>query len=93
MFVLLIWKAGNIIGPLTFTGATYPTYTPAKITIMATGALAIAATLLLIWKYNHENKRRDKLAIGVGEGEVHHVRDSEFMDLTDRQNLEFRYCL
>ena len=89
---MLTVNLGNIIGPLTFTGATYPTYTPAKIAIMATGALAIAATFLLMWRYNHENKRRDKIPIEGREGRQH-VQDNEFMDLTDIQNLEFRYCL
>ena len=92
VFRLAKGTIGNIIGPLTFTGATYPTYTPAKIAIMATGAFAIAATFLLMWKYNYENKRRDKIAIETPEG-GQHVEDSEFMDFTDRQNLEFRYCL
>jgi hypothetical protein len=59
---------------------------------MVTGAVAIAATLLLMWKYNHENKRRDRLAAERGDG-ASHVQDSEFMDLTDRENVEFRYAL
>lgn len=33
--------------------------------------------------YAWENKRRDKLAI-------EHEENSEFLDLTDRENLEFR---
>jgi uncharacterized membrane protein YoaK (UPF0700 family) len=87
--LLMSFCLGNIIGPLTFTGSTAPVYTPAKIAIMATGAVAIAATVLLLWKYTHENKRRDSSDKGRGE----HIVDSEFMDLTDRQNPEFRYAL
>ncbi|KAJ9156839.1 Major facilitator superfamily transporter [Coniochaeta hoffmannii] len=87
--LLMSFCLGNIIGPLTFTGSSAPVYTPAKIAIMATGAVSIASTLLLLWKYGHENKKRDRSDLGNGE----HVVDSEFMDLTDRQNLEFRYAL
>lgn len=77
--LLISFCLGNIIGPLTFTDATGPVYTPAKIAIMATGLVAIAATLLLWWKYRHENAKKDD----EGDAGVH-VLDSEFMDLTDR---------
>lgn len=44
-------------------------------------------TLLLMTYYSWENKRRDKLT-------VEHQENSEFLDLTDRENLEFRVgCL
>lgn len=87
--LLMSFCLGNIIGPLTFTGATAPVYTPAKIAIMATGAVAIAATLLLLWEFRHENRKRDAMDTGDRE----HIVDSEFMDLTDRQNREFRYAM
>jgi hypothetical protein len=86
--LLMSFCLGNIIGPLTFTGATAPTYIPAKIAIMATGLVAIGATMLLWWMYRHENAKRDS----EGDAGVH-VLDSEFMDLTDRQNKEFRYAV
>jgi len=63
--LLMSFCLGNIIGPLTFTGETAPVYIPAKIAIMATGAVAIVATCVLWWKYDFENKRRDRL---VSEG-------------------------
>lgn len=44
-------------------------------------------TALLMGYYAWENKRRDKLT-------VEHLENSEFLDLTDRENLEFRVsCL
>jgi len=84
--LLMSFCLGNIIGPLTFTGSTAPIYTPAKIAIMVTGAVAVGFTLLLLWTIRRENRQRD----GMDTGE--HVVDSEFMDLTDRQNLDFRYA-
>lgn len=91
--LLMSFCLGNIIGPLTFTGSTAPVYTPAKIAIMATGAVAIAAVVLYLGKVRHENRRRDRLAVEGAEGTAQYVEDFEFMDLTDRQNMKFRYAM
>ncbi|OAP57655.1 hypothetical protein AYL99_08393 [Fonsecaea erecta] len=88
--ILFAYGASNIIGPLTFTGYTAPNYIPAKVAIMACLSLAIVTALVLRFWYVWENKRRDQLA--AAEGYVH-VPDTEFMDLTDKQNPEFRYAL
>lgn len=53
---------------------------------MMTSPVAIAGTLLPWWKYRHERARGDR-----GCDAVVHVLDSEFMDLADRRNREFRY--
>jgi hypothetical protein len=74
---------GNIIGPLTFRDADKPSYLPAKITIVVTTAAAVALTAVLMGYYSWENKRREKL-------HVEHKENSEFFDLTDRENMEFR---
>jgi hypothetical protein len=75
---------GNIIGPLTFRQADAPNFIPAKITIVVTCAVAAGLALLLRVYYAWENKRRDQL-------DVPNVPDSEFLDLTDRENKSFRY--
>lgn len=76
---------GNIIGPLTFRGKDAPEYIPAKIAIVVTTAFACCMMAVLMAYYTYENKRRDKLVAGVD-----HKENSEFLDLTDKQNLEFR---
>lgn len=88
--LLISFCVGNIIGPLTFTDASAPSYIPAKIAIIVTCAVAMALTLMLRSYYVYENKRRDGL---VRRGSLGHVIDVEFSDQTDRQNLEFRYTL
>ncbi|EXJ64983.1 hypothetical protein A1O7_01322 [Cladophialophora yegresii CBS 114405] len=88
--ILFAYGASNIIGPLTFTGYTAPDYIPAKVAIMACLSLGIVTALVLRYWYFWENKRRDRVA--AAEGYVH-VPDAEFMDLTDKQNPEFRYAL
>jgi hypothetical protein len=52
-------------------------------------ALAAACTLslFLILVYKGENKKRDQK---VAETGTTHVQDIEFMDLTDKENAEFR---
>jgi hypothetical protein len=89
--ILIAYGASNIIGPLTFTGFTAPQYIPAKVAITVCLAVAIVAALVLRFVYVWENKRRDGAAAEVGY--VEHVHDSEFMDLTDKQNPAFRYAL
>lgn len=88
--LLISFCIGNIIGPLTFTGASAPDYIPAKITIIVTCAVAAVLTLVLRMYYVWENKRRDGL---VEQGVLGHVDDVEFADVTDRKNKEFRYNL
>jgi hypothetical protein len=85
--VLTAWGTGlgNILGPLSFTDSSKPAYIPAKITIIATSGFACVISAILIAYYQYENKRRDRLMEGAG-----HKENSEFYDLTDRQNLEFR---
>jgi len=84
--VLIAFCLGNILGPLTFRDQDAPQYIPAKITIFVTNAVSIVLTFILIAYYMWENKRRDKLMMGVP-----HRENVEFMDLTDKENMEFRY--
>lgn len=79
---------GNIIGPLTFRGKDAPDYIPAKIAIVVTTAFACCTTALLMTYYTYENRRRDNLMSGI-----EHQENSEFLDLTDKENLEFRVSL
>ncbi|KAK7739024.1 hypothetical protein SLS53_005922 [Cytospora paraplurivora] len=84
--LLMSFCLGNIIGPLTFRGKDAPKYIPAKIAIVVTTAFACCLTIALMAYYAYENKRRDRVV-----AEVEHKENSEFLDLTDQENLEFRY--
>ncbi|KAI9747657.1 MAG: hypothetical protein M4579_007421 [Chaenotheca gracillima] len=86
--LLMSFCLGNIIGPETFQDGDAPEYIPAKIAIVVTSAVAVVLTLILRFMYQMENKKRDRLMSGAG-----HTEDVEFLDLTDRQNPEFRYSL
>lgn len=83
--LLMSFCLGNILGPLTFRTQDEPDYIPAKIALVATISVAIVFVLILRGYYGWENRRRDLRY----DGETH-VQNSEFLDLTDRENREFR---
>ncbi|KAJ4308837.1 hypothetical protein N0V94_009190 [Neodidymelliopsis sp. IMI 364377] len=86
--LLMSFCLGNILGPLTFRNADAPSYTPAKITIVAVETAVLGAVAILLVYYRWENRRRDVSAVERGEGgQV----DAEFKDLTDRENEVLRY--
>ncbi|KAH6666848.1 allantoin permease [Halenospora varia] len=85
--ILISFSIGNIIGPLTFTGATAPTYTPAKIAMLACFSSALILVFILRSMFAYENKRRNR------RNEACVVVDSEFKNMTDRENRGFRYSL
>lgn len=76
---------GNIIGPLTFRDQDKPRYIPAKIAMVVSTAGAAVTLGCLVLYYKWENRRRDRLYANQD-----HTEDSEFLDLTDRENREFR---
>jgi ACS family allantoate permease-like MFS transporter len=88
---------GNLIGPQTFRKKHAPRYEPALITIVICNILAMCAMLLLFMYYRRENRRRDDLAKqnAAATTELSHLAEHETgeADLTDRENLHFRYVL
>ncbi|KXJ88026.1 allantoate permease [Microdochium bolleyi] len=85
--VLIMFCIGNIIGPLTFRQEDAPEYIPAKICMVVTTATAALLTGVLMLYYRWENKRRDRIY-----ADHVHEENSEFFDMTDRENREFRYA-
>ena len=83
--LLMSFCLGNIIGPETFQTKDAPDYIPAKIALVVTTLIAIVLAIILRTMYAFENKRRDRNAIGL-----QHRTNQEFLDLTDRENGEFR---
>ncbi|TQV92020.1 allantoate permease [Cordyceps javanica] len=84
---LVSFGVGNIIGPLTFQDNDAPRYIPAKVTIVASSCAACVLTLVLMAYYFCENRRRDRVAATTEQQQGH----GEFYDLTDKENLAFRY--
>ncbi|CUM64369.1 uncharacterized protein PRCAT00001971001 [Priceomyces carsonii] len=89
---LIGYCVGNLIGPQTFIAAQAPSYTGGKVSIVVCYA---ASLVLLVWiyaVYYFENKKRDKLRENMGDSYVK-IENSEFADLTDKENPDFRYRL
>lgn len=82
--------AGNASSPQTFRAKDAPSYTPAKVSMIVGFVVGTICFLVLYFLDDRENKRRDKLK----EDPDYVVPENfEFADLTDKENLEFRYAL
>jgi MFS family permease len=88
----IAYTVGNIISPQTFQARDAPNYLPAKISICIIYGLCIVDLWLIRWVSVRENAKRDKAKADAGDSYVVE-KNHEFLDLTDRQNQEFRYSL
>ncbi|KAE8442002.1 hypothetical protein EG329_003938 [Mollisiaceae sp. DMI_Dod_QoI] len=88
----IAYTVGNIISPHTFQAKDAPRYLPAKISIVILYFLITVDLYAIRWLAARENKRRDERRVALGDAYVVE-KNHEFLDLTDRQNLEFRYSL
>ncbi|SCU80308.1 LADA_0B06414g1_1 [Lachancea dasiensis] len=80
---------GNLIGPQTFVATEAPHYKSAKIAIVVCFVTCLIVTLALFYINVAENKRRDERNEVLDPSFI----NSEFADLTDFENPEFRYSL
>ncbi|SCU86767.1 LADA_0E00166g1_1 [Lachancea dasiensis] len=80
---------GNLVGPQTFRESQAPHYQGAKTAIVACYCIAFFIWLAIYAVNVRENKRRDARNEKLPEDFV----NSEFADLTDFQNPEFRYSI
>ncbi|ORY26777.1 vitamin H transporter [Naematelia encephala] len=84
---------GNLVGPFTYQSYDAPNYYIAKFTMLAFVALSGVITLTILFIHKRENAKRDRRdALNEQNGVVvEHVNNSEFLDLTDKQQAAFRY--
>ncbi|QEU60445.1 Dal5 [Kluyveromyces lactis] len=88
---LLAYASANIAGPHTFIATQAPSYTGAKISLVVNYAAAMVIIVLIYIVNARENKRRDKIEAERTHEQV--VENIEFADLTDFENLKFRYAI
>ncbi|WVQ69236.1 uncharacterized protein L199_007453 [Kwoniella botswanensis] len=80
---------GNIVGPYSFLTSEAPVYRTGIIVCMASRAAEILVILGLRFCFVIPNRNRDKK---FNEGDEAYNPDVQvFVDLTDKQNLHFRY--
>ena len=87
---LIGYSVGNLIGPQTFRASEAPGYRSAEITILVCYSVCILIQWLL-WLYlRRQNQKKAETRARPGYAPV---ANQEFMDLTDKENLEFTYTL
>lgn len=88
---LVAYAAANLAGPQTFIAAQAPDYHGAKVAMVVCYSCMIVILSLLLFINLRENKRRDTIAASGGGQETY--QGTEFADLTDFENPNFRYTL
>lgn len=89
----ICWATGNAIGPQVFLSWDSPRYLIAFATHMGCYALLVLTIVFLRWWLVRENAKKDRLqaelagVVDVGDRGLTHAFD----DLTDRENVNFRY--
>lgn len=89
VLTMMAFCVGNLIGPQMFRVKDAPNYTPAKIGLIVQLGVAIILCLILRWVVIRENKSRDKECVKMDPEEMQ--RDVTFLDMTDIENVNFRY--
>lgn len=77
---LISYCVGNIIGPQTFRGSNY---TPAEITILVCWGACLLDLLFINWICRRRNRQKAEQRSASGYKKL---ENSEFMDLTDKEN-------
>lgn len=87
----IIWATGNAIGPQVFLSWNAPRYFIAFATHLGCYALLILIIIGLRIHLTRQNKKRDEMAAsGVAEASPDYTAHA-FEDMTDMENLSFRY--
>lgn len=85
------WAVGNAVGPQVFIAKDAPRYFTAFAVHMGCYALLVFVIAFLRWWLKRENQKKDDLArLGVEQANDEHMIHA-FDDLTDRENVNFRY--
>ncbi|KAK7962878.1 major facilitator superfamily domain-containing protein [Apiospora aurea] len=87
----IFWSAGNAIGPQVFLARDKPRYFIAFATHLGCYALLVVILVFFRWWLVRQNKKRDALAAAGVEAASDRQTTHAFEDLTDRENLSFRY--
>jgi Mg2+/citrate symporter len=90
--LFLGYCTGNIAGPFFYKSDQAPTYQLGIWSMITSHLIEVVLILILRFLLARENRLRDKAQSGKSPEELEAERDaSAFSDLTDRENLNFRY--
>lgn len=90
--LFLGYCVGNIIGPFFYKTEQAPTYALGIWSMIVSHLLEVLVIVAYWILMSRENRRRDKLQSAMEGGlEGRNLDTTAFLDLTDRENLNFRY--
>lgn len=84
---------GNLVGPQTFIDSQAPAYSGGKVSIVVCDAATLVIIAAIYYNCWSLNKKRDQKASMLDVSKFNAIENSEFADLTDKENPSFRYCL
>ncbi|RDW82343.1 hypothetical protein BP6252_03455 [Coleophoma cylindrospora] len=84
---------GNLIGPQFFFDREAPRYSSGFISMLACLIGQLVLVVILYFMYDIENRRRDRLQLTTSESLSEDNMELAFADLTDKENIHFRYIL
>ncbi|KAK0106844.1 hypothetical protein ONS95_003567 [Cadophora gregata] len=92
--VFVAYCVGRIVGPHFFLDSESPRYQTGMRTIISVFSIAGAIAIVLRIYLMRENARRDKAMENSSDARIH-LRDDldESMDITDREDMFFRYLM
>ncbi|KAL4866583.1 hypothetical protein BDV12DRAFT_199060 [Aspergillus spectabilis] len=86
------YSAGNLAGPFFYRTQDRPTYPLGMWSMIVCSFIGIILTALLGFLLRRENKRRDRIQSQADGGlEGRDLAATAFLDMTDKENLNFRY--
>ncbi|CAI7641756.1 unnamed protein product [Penicillium viridicatum] len=94
VMIFVGYCVGQIITPQFFISSEAPTYPTGFRAYFVTASMMIVIQATLMLYYLNENRRRDRRSeatVVADEGNQHHILETDLMDLTDREQPNFRY--
>lgn len=92
--IFVSYCVGNLIGPQLFFTSEYPRYQSGFTAMIVCFAVQFLFTGMLFYVSWKENQKRDQLAASDSQELDRETRTAmEMSDLTDKENMHFRYAL
>ncbi|QRG40220.1 hypothetical protein FDK38_004684 [Candidozyma auris] len=89
---MIFYAVGCLIGPQLFRAQDAPRYLRAKITLLVIECVCIPITLLVSYISRSENIQRESISKEEEDNWVSEKGPNyQFLDLTDKENIHFRY--
>lgn len=89
---MVAFAVGALIGPQLFRQSDAPRYLHAKITLLVIECVCVPYMLLISWVSKKKNEKKENLdEASVKEWLAEKGSNYQFLDLTDQENIMFRY--